>query len=177
MEEWRDIDGYEGYYQVSNYGRVKSLPRKTRNGSCKYEKILTPGNDKDGYKIVNLCKNTNKGKTYRVHKLVAKAFLENPDNLPEINHKDENPANNMLDNLEWCTSKYNHNYGTWREKRTGKNNPRARKIRCIDTGEVFNTIKEASKAYSVGRTNIGECLSGRTKTAGGYKWEYYKEVM
>ena len=176
MEEWRDIDEYEGYYQVSNYGKVKSLPRKTRNGSCKCEKILTPGNDKDGYKIVNLYKDTGK-KTYRVHRLVAEAFLENPNNLPEINHKDENPANNMIDNLEWCTSKYNSNYGTWREKRTGKNNPRARKIRCIDTGEVFNTIKEASKAYNVGRTNIGECLSGRTKTAGGYKWEYYKEVM
>ena len=176
MEEWRNIKGYEGLYQVSNLGRIKSLPRYTRNGSCKYEKILTPGNDKEGYKLITLHKN-NTARTYRIHRLVAEAFILNPNSLPEINHKDENPANNNSENLEWCTTKYNHNYGTWRAKRIGKNNPRARKIRCIDTGDTFNTIKEASEAYSIGRTNIGECLSGRTKTAGGYKWEYYKEVM
>ena len=176
MEEWRDIKGYEGIYQVSSLGRIKSLPRYTRNGSCKYEKILKQCDDKEGYKILNLYKN-GKHKTFRVHRLVAQEFIPNPNNLPEINHKDENPANNNLENLEWCTCKYNHNYGTWREKRKGKKNPRARKIMCTDTGKIFDTIKEASEYYKIGRTNIGECLAGRSNTAGGYKWEYYKEVM
>ena len=174
MEEWRDIKGYEGHFQVSNYGRIKSLPRYTRNGSCKYEKILKPGNDKDGYKIIGL-RRDGKQKTFRVHRLVAEAFLENPNNYPEVNHKDECKYNNYVENLEWCTCKYNHNYGTWRDKRIGINNPRARKIKCINTGKIFNTITEAAEFYGMSGSNISECLSGRTKTAGGYKWKYYKE--
>lgn len=116
MEEiWKDIPGYEGIYVVSNFGKVKSLQR-TRKGSygsirIVYEKILNHKIDKDGYHIVTLSKE-GKTKCIGVHRLVAQAFLQNSCNFPMINHKDENPSNNRVDNLEWCTARYNCNYGT-----------------------------------------------------------------
>ena len=104
MEEWKDIKGYEGLYQVSNLGRVKSLS----NTNTRKEKILKPIYHARYYQIT-LSKN-NIRIQYRVHRLVAEAFIPNPDGLPIINHKDENPLNNNVDNLEWCDSKYNNNY-------------------------------------------------------------------
>lgn len=116
MEEiWKDIPGYEGIYVVSNFGKVKSLQRtrKCSYGSIRivYEKILNHKIDKDGYHIVTLSKE-GKTKCIGVHRLVAQAFLPNSYNFPMINHKDEDPSNNNVDNLEWCTAKYNSNYGT-----------------------------------------------------------------
>lgn len=116
MEEiWKNIPGYEGIYVVSNFGKVKSLQR-TRKGSygsimIVYEKILNHKIDKDGYHIVTLSKE-GKTKCIGVHRLVAQAFLKNFNNLPMVNHKDEDPSNNRVDNLEWCDVKYNNNYGT-----------------------------------------------------------------
>ena len=110
-EEWRDIKGYEGKYQVSSYGRIKSL----NYNRTKKEKILNPCLTKKGYLIVDLYKNGRR-KPCTVHKLVALHFIPNYDNLPQVNHKDENKSNNRVDNLEWCTSIYNNNYGT-RNKR------------------------------------------------------------
>ena len=120
VEIWKDIPGYEGIYAVSNFGKVKSLQR-TRKGSygsirIVYEKILNHKIDKDGYHIVTLSKE-GKTKCIGVHRLVAQAFLPNIYNLPMVNHKDENPSNNFVDNLEWCTAKYNNNYGTAIERR------------------------------------------------------------
>ena len=112
-EIWKNIAGYEGLYEVSSFGRVRSL----RFGKTK---ILKPGKNKKGYLRVSLCKN-GKQKTFFVHRLVAQAFLENPQNLPQINHKDENKQNNRLENLEWCSCDYNNNYGT-RNERAGKAN-------------------------------------------------------
>ena len=114
-EIWKDIPGYEGIYIVSNFGKVKSLQR-TRKGSygsirIVYEKILNHKIDKDGYHIVTLSKE-GKTKCIGVHRLVAQAFLPNSYNFPMINHKDEDPSNNFVDNLEWCDAKYNCNYGT-----------------------------------------------------------------
>ena len=105
VEIWKDIPGYEGIYAVSNFGKVKSLQR-TRKGSygsirIVYEKILNHKIDKDGYHIVTLSKE-GKTKCIGVHRLVAQAFLPNIYNLPMVNHKDENPSNNFVDNLEWC---------------------------------------------------------------------------
>ena len=97
-EEWKDIEGYEGLYQVSSLGRVKSL--KDNNDKSR-EKILKQGKMKNGYLKVNLWKN-EKVKQYYVHRLVANAFIENPSSLPWVNHKDENPSNNRVNNLEWC---------------------------------------------------------------------------
>lgn len=108
---WRDIEGFEGLYQVSNTGQIRSL----RFGKTKILKVMA---DNRGYKSLSLYKN-GKGKTYRVHRLVAQAFIPNPNNLPEVNHKDENKANNHVSNLEWISHKDNVNYGT-RNKRTGE---------------------------------------------------------
>lgn len=106
MEKWKDIEGYEGKYQISNKGRVKALNfRRTTK-----EKIISGRNNK-GYQAVELWK-FGKRKSYLVHRLVALSFVPNPDNLPQINHKDENKLNNNADNLEWCTQFYNNIYGT-----------------------------------------------------------------
>ena len=119
QEIWKDIQGYEGLYQISNLGRVKSLERIiiTNNGITKKisEKILKPYLKGNGYYNIVLRKDS-KTKCYFVHRLVAKEFIPNPDNLPQVNHKDENKLNNNVDNLEWCTSKYNNNYGTHNER-------------------------------------------------------------
>ena len=114
-EEWRPIEGYEGLYEVSSYGRVRSLDRYDSNNHFRKGKVLSPVKNKDGYLQVNLCCN-GKYKMFLVHRLAAQAFIPNPDNLPEINHKDENPGNNNVDNLEWCTRKYNINYGSRKDK-------------------------------------------------------------
>jgi hypothetical protein len=111
MEIWKDIIGFEGVYQISNFGRVKSLPKYTYSRGypqLRKEKILKPC-----YTGKNRCYATvrlNDGKGYKIHRLVAQAFIPNPDNLPCVNHKDENPKNNHVDNLEWCTNQYNVKY-------------------------------------------------------------------
>ena len=117
MEEiWKDVKGYEGLYKISNFGRVWSIRRKL---------FLKPV-DKP-YLRVRLYSIDGTNKMFSVHRLVAEAFIPNPDNLPCINHKDENKMNNCIDNLEWCTAKYNSNYGTakqrWGEKQKGKKIP------------------------------------------------------
>lgn len=108
---WKDIEGYEGLYQVSNTGKVRSLNYR-RTGETK---VLKPSTSKLGYKSVNLCKD-GKNKGYLVHRLVALAFIPNPNNYPVVNHKDENPSNNTVWNLEWCTQEYNINYGNCKQK-------------------------------------------------------------
>ena len=104
IEEWRPIEGSEGLYEVSSYGRVRSLRRNI---------ILSPKKEPMGYLRCNLYLNKNM-KTFSIHRLVAQAFIPNPDNLPQVNHKDENKTNNSVENLEWCDAKYNNNYGTAR---------------------------------------------------------------
>ena len=182
MEEWRDIIGYEGKYQVSNLGRVKSL--KNTRGNYR-EKILKPGKDAKGYKQVSLYKN-GKGKMYKIHRLVAIAFIPNPNNYPMINHKDEDKTNNCVDNLEWCTNKYNMNYGTlperFSEARKGEKNCNRRKIICVSTGEVFNYMGEAVIKYNLDPSNLTKCCRGKIKYCGRHPitseklvWEYYEE--
>lgn len=113
IEEWRQIPGYEGLYEVSSYGRVRSLDRYVKSSYGAYRlhkgKVLSSGIRPDGYLIVCL-----QERMFRVHRLVAEVFIPNPDNLPQVNHKDEDKTNNNVDNLEWCDAKYNNNYGTAR---------------------------------------------------------------
>ena len=115
IEEWRPVVGYEGLYEVSSYGRVRSFDRyvKYSNGQIHLHKgrILSPGKDTIGYLFVILSCN-GKRKIINVHRLVAEAFISNINNLPEVNHKDEDKTNNRVENLEWCDHKYNMNYGT-----------------------------------------------------------------
>lgn len=110
QEIWKNIKNYEGLYKISNLGRVKSLP-KYAGRSYRKEKILKTYLDKNGYVKVILCKN-NRTRFLSIHRLLAEAFIPNPNDYPQINHKDENKQNNSLNNLEWCTCKYNINYGT-----------------------------------------------------------------
>lgn len=183
-------------------GRVKSLERKCRcrsNGiKTIHCKILTPGVDK-GYLKVNLRKD-NKTKQYQIHRLVAIAFLPNENNYPFVNHKDENPSNNRVDNLEWCTPKYNVNYGTARErlskalkgKRSGEKHPmygkqhkeeskkkmsekKNKPVMCITTGEIFKSVKEASEKTGINLGNICQCCRGNHKTAGKREWKYLEK--
>lgn len=174
MEEWRDIEGYEGLYQVSNLGRIKSLPRKTGNQHCKREHIKTLGIDKDSYLKVTLY-NHGKNKTYRIHKLVAIHFIENPNNLPIINHKNEIRSDNRAENLEWCTCKYNVNYGECAYK---KSKALSKKVICVTTGKVFNSIKEAASYYNIkNKSDISRVCKGERNYCGelnGEKlvWEY-----
>ena len=178
MEEWRDIKGYEGLYQVSSWGRVKSFNYKNTGK----EGIFTMKPDNRGYLIVTLYKN-EKRKHYSMHKLVAEAFIPNPNNLPYINHKDEDKTNNYVENLEWCTPEYNNTYGTKIKRQSnsmiGNKNPRATKVKCITTNEIFNTIKEASEKYNINHSNIGQCCENKRKSAGKHPitgeklvWEY-----
>lgn len=120
MEEiYRDIRGYEGMYQCSNLGNIKALRREyiAGNGSHRWteEKILKQCVNRGGYLQVQL-HNNGKLTTHRVHRIIAETFIPNPDNLPQVNHKDENRQNNAIDNLEWCDNKYNCNYGSYKEK-------------------------------------------------------------
>ena len=162
MEEiWKDKKGYEGHYQVSNWGRVKSI----KFGK---EKILKLIKDKDGYLQVTLCKNNIK-KVYKVHRLVAEAFIDNPDNLPQVNHKDENKTNNNVENLEWCTNEYNINYGT-RTERCSKP-----VLQYTLDGEFVREWESAIQAEREGGFNntcICQCCLGKRKTHKGFIWKY-----
>ena len=120
-EIWKDIVGYEGLYQVSNLGNVKRLKsyKGRGKGYIVEEHLIQPSINSRGYQTVDLCKN-GKTKTFSMHRLVAIAFLDNSDNLPEVNHKDEDKTNNCVDNLEWCDRVYNNNYGTRNKKCSDK---------------------------------------------------------
>lgn len=126
-EEWRDIAGYEGLYQVSNTGYVRSLDRIKPDGRRQRGRYMKTSYDACGYEYVSLSKH-NKAKKVSVHRLVAIAFIPNPDGLPQVNHKDEVRNHNSADNLEWCTFLYNQNYGNRKTRTsiasTGENNPR-----------------------------------------------------
>ena len=161
MEEiWKDKKDYEEHYQVSNWGRVKSI----KFGK---ERILKPQKDKDGYLQVTLCKNNNQCQ-FKVHRLVAEVFLPNPNNYKEVNHKDENKTNNVVTNLEWCDRKYNQNYGTRTEKCS-------KKVYQYTLDGQF--VKEWKSTMECGRNgyrqgNVAACCRGKLKTYKGFIWRY-----
>jgi len=181
IEEWRNIQGYDGY-QVSNLGRVRSLDRwvKGKNDTMRFIKgsILKLELTHRGYLQVSLYKN-GKQKRMLIHRLVAMAFIPNTDNLSEINHKDENPLNNCVNNLEWCTHDYNLHYGTHYEKvaAANTNNPKTSKaVVALDpkTLEIvfeFPSMEEA-KRYGFNNTHIGQCCKNIRKTHKGFEWRF-----
>lgn len=184
MEEWRDIEGYEGLYQVSNYGNVKSLNYR-RTGK---EKMLSPNANNCGYLYVNLWKE-GKMKYKQIHQLVAKAFIQNPLNLPQVNHKDENKTNNFVfvrqdgtvdqerSNLEWCTQGYNNNYGT-RNKRAAEARINGKRSKQVFQYSLDGTLVAIwPSTAECGRngfyiTNVSACCNGKRKTHKGYRWSY-----
>ena len=176
-EIWKDIEGYEGLYQVSSYGRVRSIDRFVMNNSIIKRlsgKILSPIIIA-GYMYVHLSKNGKK-KHYRIHRLVADSFIPNPDNLPFINHKDCNPLNNSVDNIEWCDAQYNNNYSDRNDKIVKTRSGRPLKIRVIQTSLTGKVIKEWASVKEIS-DNTGYCygyllqaVSGKVPSAYGYKW-------
>ena len=175
-EVWKDIPNYEGLYQVSNLGRVKSF-RQSTNHRYESEYILKPIHANNGYCQVTLYDNTIRHK-FLIHRLVAEAFIPNPENLPQVNHKDENPYNNAASNLEWCTNDYNSHYGT-RIQRCREANmcceTTSLPIYSIDQNgkkEIYESIGEAERMTGCSHSNIVRTLKGRSNHCGGRKWFY-----
>ena len=160
-----EVKNFNGYF-VNEKGEIMG----------KMGKILRPAHNKSGYKMVILRKN-NRSFAKTVHRIVAETFIENPGNLPEVNHKDENKENNAVENLEWCTHSYNNTYGTKidrareTKKRNGKSN---KKVICIEKGKVYNSITEAAKELNIFSGDISRaCRKVKNhNTCGGYHWEY-----
>ena len=164
-EVWRDIEGYEGMYQVSDKGRVRSL----KFGK---ERILKPGRLKNDYLYVNLCKN-GEAKKYYIHRLVAQAFLPNPDNLSQINHRDEIKTNNCVENLEWCDSKYNNNYGTHIQRQVEKVSKTV--LQFTKSGEFvreWKSVADVKRNHRYTHAHISECCLGKYKSSHGFFWKY-----
>ena len=178
MEEWRDVKGYKGYYQVSNMGSVKSLERTVRNGRgyrIVPERILKTGKNNHGYLQVHLYKE-GKRKLCCVHRLVATAFCENLEGYKEINHIDENKLNNRADNLEFCSRSYNCTYNGL-AKRTGKK--LSKPVYSIDkeSGLImfWESAREAGKVLGIDSSHITRCCKGKIKSIGGFYWHYVSE--
>lgn len=176
MEIWKDIKGYEGYYQVSNQGRVKSLNRtvsKNYNPRRIRERILKVRPDKDGYLCVTLSvDNVKKG--FPVHRLVAMTFIPNPENKRTVNHIDGDKTNNCVENLEWATDLEQTVHGI----RLGIINPhhtKNRRRRRVIRGDgiIYDSIKEAAEKNNLFTSNIIVCCQGKVNSIGGYHWDYY----
>jgi hypothetical protein len=171
-ETWKDIEGYEGLYQASSTGKIRSF-RKSNiyHGQVHHE--LKPTVLNNGYCVVTLYRSPKDRKRFLVHTLIAKTFLQNPNNYPCVNHKDENKQNNDISNLEWCTYSYNNSYGTARI--------RARKSRSkivhqytldgVWVATYFSATMPA-KIFGISPSCIHDCCKKKTDCSGGYKWSY-----
>lgn len=158
----RDIKDYERLYAVTSCGKVFSY---------RSQRFLKPGKNKDGYLYVNLYKDGKTAIKY-IHRLVGETYLPNPENKPCLNHRDENKANNALPNLEWVTYRENNIYGT-RIERAAKSC--SKKVICVETNEIFNSIKAAAKEKNADSSSITKACKGKLKTVKGYHWRYYEE--
>jgi hypothetical protein len=167
-EIWKDVVGYEGFYQVSNFGNVRSI---------RFEKIKTiyPYKKSTGYFHVNLCV-CRKSKMFLVHRLVAMAFIENKHNYEFINHKDENKSNNQVSNLEWCTASYNNNYGTRNEKRNKK---LCKKVVQFKNGiEInrFDSVNQAAEKLGYSKSHISNIINENIKNTHDFDLKFLNEV-
>ena len=176
MEEiWKDIPKFEGLYQASNFGRIKSLANKSNH---KEEKILKQRVDHKGYLQLTLYKN-NKKINKKVHRLIAQTFISNYNNLPQINHIDGNKTNNNIDNLEWCNNSYNQLHAN----RMGLNKNRIKRVKEVCNKPIiqllngveinrYKSLREASDKTGCSYKGISLCATGKTKSSGGYVWKY-----
>lgn len=159
VEEWRAIEGFENY-EVSNLGRVRRV------------EYVKQREDFNGYPIVSLYKD-GKVKTLKVHRLVAQAFIQNPNNLPQVNHIDEVKTHNNVTNLEWCSQQYNNSWGTRLDRIAAKHCKPIQQLSINGTLiEEFDSTYDAQAKLGIHNSNICACLKGRRKVAGGYLWRY-----
>lgn len=163
-EIWKDVIGYEGLYQVSNLGRVKSLIAN---------KLLRPSDNGNGYLVVGLSKNCDR-RQHTVHRLVAKSFLPNKYGLPQVNHIDGDKSNNCIENLEWCNNSHNmkHAYRLGLVERPYGRKQRSKPIVCIELNLHFVDSIEAGKELDLNSGHIRDCCRGERNTCGGYHWRY-----
>lgn len=185
-EIWKDVVGYEGYYEVSNIGRVRRVSRYITgvNGVTRFwrGRILKQTTTQDGYLRCILSKN-GVSNNKRTHRLVAESFIENQENHPVINHKDENPANNHVDNLEWCSISYNNSYGTRTNRATNSEGFKDRTerhkkavLKIKTNGEIVEKFESLKDAYESNpdykKASVAACCSNRLNTYKGYFWIY-----
>ena len=192
-EIWKDIEGYEGLYQVSNLGRVRSLDKpmvvygfqKIPINTIRKGKVLSPRLSQDGYEKVSLTKDKKPNNLF-VHRLVAKAFISNDDDCKEVNHIDGNKRNNEVSNLEWCTHLENMQHcfkNSLRKKqtkpmlgRTYSKSPYAKKVYQYDKNgnlmKIWSSIREASEYHHVDGSNISRCCNGHAKSCKGFVWSF-----
>jgi hypothetical protein len=194
-EIWKDIEGYEGYYQVSDLGRVKRLPRGRQWPYRQTHNNIRKQHVKNGYLQVNLSKD-NKVKWVGVHRLVAMAFIPNPNNYPQVNHIDECKTNNVVTNLEWCTQSQNQMHGTARQRQNEtrhKNDPdkaewkaaalkHAKRVAVCDKKtdavlETFVSMADAATATGASICTISNQCKGKRKSRRNYYWRYENEVQ
>lgn len=175
MEIWKDIEGYEGLYQVSNLGRVKSLG----NNKSRKEKIMKLSKNKGNYLHVVLNKG-GKAKTCKVHRLVAFAFIPRVEGKTHVDHIDGNRQNNVYTNLRYCTPKENNNFDLYRKHRsevqkgeksylygkTGELHPKSKAVLCIELNKIYGSIREAGRELGINQSSIGKCCLGKVQSAG-----------
>ena len=180
MEIWKDIPNYEGLYQASNLGRIKSLKRKAKkeynNNRIVPERIMNGSKNEDGYLKVHFKnKEKNINKVLFIHRLVAETFIPNPKKLPQVNHKDGNKLNNNIDNLEWCSNLYNQQHA-WKNKLHTPTIHKGISIKQYDLKgnfiKEYPSISSASKETKINISNIYYVLNKKRNMAGGYKWTY-----
>ena len=174
MEEWKSISGYEGRYQVSNLGNIRSLISN---------KILKPRVDKDGYLKVILYSEDKSRREYRLHRLVAETFIPNPNDLPQVNHIDENKTNNSVSNLEWCTSKQNANHGTRNDRIVpyliDNGVKSAKAVQQYNKNGTFiktwDSLRSVERELKIPHNNIIAAIR-RNGSAGGFVWKLVDNI-
>lgn len=161
VEEWKPITGYQGFYEISDHGRVARVDKGKRH------EIKVQINPKNGYCYAHLCKN-GKVKALRVHRIVAEHFIEKREEATQVNHKDGNKANNMYTNLEWTTPSENQTHRYRVLGKDGGGRPK-KQVRCVETGLVYKSIAEAER--QTGIWHIRQAVIGERKSAGGFTWQ------